>query len=146
MGRTKLLLLAMAVLALAPGCIIETNDGDVVTDGVFHATWSLSDANGPTTCQQQAADKVSFLFTARYDGMGYDELFACPALAGDTVPLPLDDYTYVASILDCPDATPGCPGGDILGESPPLRDTFATCSAIDYGICFVDLPTIEFAF
>ena len=102
MSRTQLVFLASLALAasLAAGCIITTDGDNVVNDGVFRTTWSLSTSAGATTCQTQGADKVSFLFTAHYDGMGFDELFDCFDFAGSTNPLPLDDYTYVATLLD----------------------------------------------
>jgi hypothetical protein len=116
------------------------------TEGVFHATWSLVTPQGPTSCAAQGADKVSFLFTDAGD-MAYDELFACEDLAGDTSPLGLDGgYVYIATLLDCPDEMPGCPGGDDLGHTDLLDTSFATCDTIENGLCIRDLPTIDFQF
>ena len=116
-----------------------------VTGAVYHATWSLSTAGGPTTCAAQNANKVSFLFTGT-DQMGHEDLFACEDLAGDSVPLALDSYTWVATLLDCTDAMPGCPNFNNLGQSDPLTEDFATCDAVVGTNCVVNLPTIDFTF
>src|SRR4051812_26307564 len=111
-------LLALS-LTQAAGCIINSSSDNTVSDGVFHATWSLSDQAGPVSCAEVNADKADFLFTEASNSMGFDELFSCQALAGDSDPLPLDRYTYVASLLQCPDNQPGCPNSQTLGQSNP---------------------------
>jgi hypothetical protein len=133
-----------AMVALGSGCIISSSD-DSVDSGVFHATWSVNGSVSPAACDAAAADKVSFLFTRDAPGhTGFDELFDCFDFSGNTNPLPIDGYTYVASLLQCPDATPGCPGGTTLRDTDPLGDDFYSCDDVSSGICFVDLPTIPF--
>ncbi len=132
-----------AMLALGSGCIITTSD-NTVDSGVFRATWSVNGSMLPTACTAVGADKTSFLFTQRSNSMGFDEVFDCFDFRGDSVPLPLDSYTYVATLLQCPNTNAGCPGGTNLDAVGPLDDNFDTCSSISSGICFADLPTIDF--
>ena len=149
MMKAKLAMMAILALGLTQtaGCFISSDDDDTVTvtDGVFHATWTVSDLAGPTTCEAKGADKASFLFTGS-DNMGHEELFACADLVGDTDPLALDSYTYVVAMLDCPDTTPGCPGSTTLGMTDPLTTSTDTCDSISGTSCIVDLPTIDFTF
>ena len=133
-----------ALLALSSGCIISSSD-DTVDSGVFHATWDVNGSVSPSACDVAGADKVSFLFTRdAAPRTGFDELFDCFDFAGNTNPLPIDGYTYVASLLQCPDTRPGCPGGVVLSATDPLGDDFFSCHDVSSGICFVDLPTIDF--
>ncbi len=117
------------------------------TQGVFHAEWTLTETGvGPTTCAAQGADKVSFLFTDS-TLMGFDELFDCADLAGDTNPLPRDSFTFNVTLLDCPDATPGCPGGASLGMAGPISASFGTCESFSVPpTCIKDLPIVDFTF
>jgi len=147
MKRAKLAMLAILVLGAtqAAGCIISSDDDDdTVDNAVFHATWSLSTGGAATDCATQGADKVSFIFTGS-NNMGTDEIFSCDALAGDTDPFPLDGYTVSVSVLDCPDETPGCPGGDVLGDAT-FETNSDTCDAIEGSSCIVDLPSVDFTF
>jgi hypothetical protein len=121
-------------------------DTPSVTAAVFHATWTVSDPGGVATCAEVGADKTSFLFTQASNSMGFDEVFACQDLAGDTVPLPLDDYTWVAALLDCLDADPGCSNSTTLLMSDPQNETTDTCDQIVGNDCFIDLPTVDFIF
>jgi hypothetical protein len=130
-----------AISALGTGCIISSDDGDS-DRGVFHATWDVNGDIVPAACDEVGADKVSFLFTAS-NGQGFDELFDCFDFAGQTDPLPIDDYTYVASLLQCPNTASGCPGGVVLSKTNALSDTFLDCP-IGSGTCIVDLPQIDF--
>lgn len=133
-----------ALLALGSGCIINTSD-NTVDSGVFHATWDVNGSVNPSACDAAGADKVSFLFTRdAAPHTGYDELFDCFDFAGNTNPLPIDGYTYVASLLQCPNTQPGCPNGVVLSATNALGDDFYTCHDVSSGICFVDLPTIAF--
>jgi hypothetical protein len=133
-----------ALLALSSGCIISSDD-DSYDSGVFHATWDVNGSVSPSACDQAGADKVSFLFTRdAAPHTGFDELFDCFDFAGDTNPLPVDGYTYVASLLQCPNTAPGCPGGTTLSATNPLGDDFFSCHDVSSGLCFVDLPTIDF--
>ena len=148
MRNEKCVLASMLVLLLsgASGCIFVNDDDGVVTDGVFRTAWDVTSGNSQINCADVGAEKDSFLFTAETFGDGFDELFDCDAFAGQTSPLPIDDYTYVASLLDCPNNLPGCPDGVTLAASDPLQDTLNTCNVISGGICFVDLPLIDFTF
>ena len=121
-------------------------DTPSVTAAVFHATWTVSDPGGPATCAEVGADKTSFLFTQDSNQMGFDELFDCQDLAGNTLPLPLDDYTWVATLLECPNADPGCPGGTTLLMSDAQNETTDTCDQIVGNDCIIDLPTVDFIF
>jgi hypothetical protein len=145
MKKSKLATLTglTALLALSSGCIISSGD-DTVDSGVFHATWDVNGGVSPSACDAAGADKVSFLFTRDATSTGFDELFDCFDFAGNTNPLPIDGYTYVASLLQCPDNRAGCPGGTTLSATNPLRDDFFSCHDVSSGICFVDLPTIDF--
>ncbi len=150
MKNSKLALIAIMALGLsqATGCIFTSDDDDdaVVTAGVFHAEWTLTETGvGTTTCAAQGADKVSFLFTDSLN-MGFDEIFDCGDLAGDTNPLELDSYTFNVTLLDCPDTTPGCPGGADLGMAGPINANFNTCDVIAGSTCIKDLPGVDFAF
>ena len=130
-----------AMSALGTGCIISSDDGSG-DRGVFHATWDVNESHNPSACDAVGADKVSFLFTAS-NRQGFDELFDCFDFAGDINPLPIDDYTYVASLLQCPNTAAGCPGGVVLSKTDPLSDTFLDCP-VGSGTCIVDLPLIDF--
>jgi hypothetical protein len=134
--------LLVSALALSSGCIISSDD-NTVDQGVFHATWDVNGSTSGSECAAVGADKVSFLFTDSA-GHGTDELFDCIDFAGDTNPLPLDNYTYVATLLDGPTTAAGCPGGANLAASSPLSDNFDTCTDISGGTCFADLPLIDF--
>ena len=124
------------------------DDPATVNDAIFHTTWTMSDGAGPTDCASVGADKISFLFTRGSDNMGFDELFACDDLAGDTSPLTLDTYKYVAAVLSCPDEQPGCPGSTTLAmsdeqnTSAPYPDN--TCDDLDGTTCIINLPTFDF--
>lgn len=132
----------VAVLALfamqAAGCIFVTDDED---EGYFHATWTLSQGGAATTCQAQGADGVSFLFTDSANN-GTDEIFDCVAMAGNTNPLPVDDYTLSVSLLDAQD--------QVLGQSIPLDAadgvSLLTCDSFDGDLCVKNLPNINFVF
>ena len=151
MKNWKLVLVALTMTAFSStGCIFVDDDDDQPppdpTAAVFHGTWSITDAAGPSDCETHGVDKTSFLFTGT-DNLGHDELFDCADFAGDTAPLAYDQYTYVVSLLDCPDATPGCPGGAMVGELSQPQDVTAsvsTCDAVSGLNCIVDLPTFNF--
>jgi len=135
----------VAVVALGSGCIISSSDDDTVDSGVFHATWTVNDSTRPAACAGIGAEKVSFLFTRKtppHDG--FDQLFDCADFSYDTDALPIDGYTYVPSLLDCPTGEKGCPGGVKLDELSPLDDDFFSCHDVSGGICFVDLPEVPF--
>ena len=140
MIKTKLATLAALALGatLAIGCTSSSED-----EVIFHATWTVSDPGGPATCADFGAEKTSFLFTQASNQMGFDELFDCEAGAGDTVPLPLDNYTWVASMLDCPDTSPGCPNSTTVVMSDPQTENTEDCIN---NPCLVDLPTVDFIF
>jgi hypothetical protein len=142
MRNAKLAVLACGMIVLGSGCII-TSDDDTVDNGVFHATWSVNGSTSPSACTAPI-EKVSFLFTQDSTSQGFDEVFDCFDFSGNTGPLPLDGYTYVATLLDCPTTETGCPGGDPINATQPLEDNFDTCSDISGGHCFVDLPLIAF--
>ena len=142
-GKLPLVLLLALAAPLAGGCIITSDDDDVI-DGAFDVSWTVSDGNQPVSCQQAGADKVSYLFTRQYNGTGFEDLFDCADFVGTTVRYPIDDYTYVASLLDCPNNQPGCPGSTTLSQTDPLVDTLYTCNSIEDQTCYVTLPTIEF--
>jgi hypothetical protein len=141
MNRAKLLILAILAVgaSMAAGCT-------VVDQGVFHATWTVNGPGGPVTCESRGADKADFLFTQKTNSMGFDELFDCADLAGDTDPLPLDDYTYVATLLSCPNTQPGCPNSTTLLMSDPQDATTDICDSTSGSNCNVDLPTFNFNF
>ena len=145
MKNVRLVLVAMLAMAAlsSTGCIFVSDDDP--TAAVFHGTWSITDAAGPSDCVTHDIDKTSFLFTGS-DNEGHDELFTCADEAGDTAPLALDSYTYVVTLLQCPDATPGCPGGTSVKMSDPQEVTasVSTCDREDGDNCVVDLPTFNF--
>ena len=149
MTRARLSMLAFAALALSLAVGCGGDDDDVVVeDAIFHATWTISDAAGPTDCASVGAEKVSFLFTRGSDNMGFEELFDCDDLAGNSDPLSLDTYKYVAAVLDCPDTQPGCPGSSTLAmsdeqntEAPHADDT---CDGVDGTSCIINLPAFDF--
>ena len=142
-GKLSLLVLLAFAAPLAGGCIFVSDDDDEVFDGAFDVSWTVSDGQ-PISCGQAGADKVSYLFTRHFNGMGFEDLFDCDDFVGTTVRYPIDDYTYVASLLDCPNSTPGCPGSTTLSQTDPLEDTLYTCNSIEDGTCYVTLPTIDF--
>ena len=140
MTRARLSMLAFAALALS----LAACDGDSsYTDVAFHPTWTLNGTTDPNACADLGADKAEFLFTQASNSMGFDELFDCGDFAGETAPLPIDDYTYVGAMLSCPDSTPGCPGSTTLAMSQQLSAT-DDCDDISDFICHVDLPTFDF--
>jgi hypothetical protein len=140
MKKTRFAMVAaLALFAMqAAGCIFVTDDED---EGYFHATWQLTlTGGGSTTCAQQGADGVSFLFTDSANN-GTDEIFSCAALAGNTNPLPVDQYTLSVSLLDAND--------QVLGQSIPIDgdDTsLLTCDSFDGDLCVKNLPLINFQF
>jgi hypothetical protein len=140
MKTMKLSFAALALVALtqATGCIFVSDDE--VDQGVFRTTWTLTQNGSTVSCGDVGADGVSFLSTAASTNMGYDDVFNCTALAGNTSPLPLDDYQISVSVLDAQD--------NVLGQTPnPLQASFlGPCDLESDGTCFVDLPNIEFAF
>jgi hypothetical protein len=138
---TTVLLAALA--APLAGCIIHTDGDDDVYDGAFDVSWTVNDTQ-PISCGEAGADKVSYLFTADYDGMGFEDLFTCSDFVGTTVRYPIDGYRYVVSLLDCPNNQSGCPGSNTLAQSDPLRDDFYSCNSVEDGTCYVRLPTIDF--
>jgi hypothetical protein len=151
-------LLVSLSAAAAQGCIFVSDDDDddgnvptpdasipppdatpVPTQGVFQTTWTLTQGGAAVACGDVGAASVSFLSTAATTNMGYDDVFTCTDMAGNTAPLPLDDYQISVSILDAME--------QVLGQTPnPLQATFDTCDSIDGVTCLVALPNIEFAF
>src|SRR6266508_2922701 len=132
MKNVRLVFVAMLAMAAfsSTGCIFTSDDDP--SSAVFHATWTITDAAGPSTCEAHGIDKTSFLFTGT-DAMGHDEVFDCPDEAGDTAPLALDTYTYVVTLLSCPDTSPGCPGGTTIKMSDPTDVTASvdTCDRVN---------------
>jgi hypothetical protein len=113
----------------------------VPTQGVFHTTWTLTQGGAAVTCASKGAASVSFLSTRASDNMGFDDIFTCSDMAGDTAPLTIDSYLVSVSLLD--GATPP----NVLGQTPtPLSADFNTCETITGTTCFNTLPNIEFTF
>ncbi len=131
----------LALLSLA-----ATSCGTSVDHGVFHVSWTVTDASGASTCAAHGANKISFLFTGGTDHAGHDEIFDCSATSGDTAPLPLDDYTYVVALLSCPNSQPGCPGGSTIKMSDPQTTNSDICDRTSGSNCIVDLPVFNFNF
>jgi hypothetical protein len=126
----------MAMFALQ-GCIFVSDSGP--SKGVFQTTWTLTQGGAATTCATVGAASVSFLSTRASDSMGFDDVFTCSDMAGDTAPLTIDSYSISVSVLDAND--------QVLGQTPtPLSDNFDTCNSTANDTCFVTLPNIEFAF
>jgi hypothetical protein len=145
MKTMKLSFAALALCAFsATGCIFVSDDDPIEpTQGVFHATWTLTQGGAAVTCTDVAAASTSFLSTRASDSMGFDDIFDCADLAGDTVPLTIDDYAISVSILDANDA--------VLGQIPnPLEHSFVTdlCDTVsaDGDVCTINLPNVEFQF
>ena len=122
-------------------------EAPTVTQGVFVTSWTLTTNSGPTTCAAQGADKVSFVFTRGSDNMGFDEIFNCADMGGDTLPFTIDTYVYDVTLLDCDGAMPDCSDGANLGSTPdPIDANFNTCDQIVGNTCKVNLDNINFVF
>ena len=130
--------LALVVLSQAAGCIFVSDDSP--SQGVFHSTWTLTQGGSAVTCGDVGAVSVSVLSTGT-DNMGHDDLFDCVDMAGDTLPLAIDDYTIAVDVLDAAMAS--------LATAPAVLDaSFVNdpCDADDGTTCTIDLPNVEFAF
>lgn len=137
---------ATALLAMQVGGCGGDDGGDGfiedrVTAGSFVASWDLTTESGfPLSCAEVGGRSVSFLFTDS-SGQVYEDLFDCEAFAGETDPLPLDDFSLSVALLDDFDA--------VLGEAtlgPADGVTFATCDFVQRDLCMKELPLIEFVF
>jgi hypothetical protein len=111
-------------------------DAPSVSAGVFATAWTVQGTTTPAACDDVGADRVSFLFTQASNNMGFDEIFTCGDFGGDTAPLPLDDYTYVAALLAPDDST-------ILMSEAQSTNT-DTCDSIEGSNCVVILPIFDF--
>jgi hypothetical protein len=136
---------ALALLAShATGCVFDIDDDDdddVVEAGYFRATWTLTADGFPVSCFDVGGDTVSYIFTDSY-GQGDEDLFDCEAMAGNTDPLPIDDFTLSVSLLSSAQA--------VLGRSEPLGPedgvTLYECDFVTRDYCVRNLPNIEFVF
>ncbi len=120
-------------------------DTPAVDNAVFNTAWMLTNGAGATTCANVGANKTSYLFTGT-DNMGHEDLFTCSDMGGDTAPVPLDNYTYVVTLLNCHDAQPGCPNFDNIKMSDPQTVNTNSCDTITGSTCHIDLPIFNFNF
>jgi hypothetical protein len=136
MINSRLSLFAALLLGLSLGAGCDGDDEVIVDNAVFHATWTVQNTVDGSGCTEVGADRVSFLFTQASNNMGFDEIFTCADSGGDTAPLPLDDYTYVAALLAPDDSTILMSQAQNVGTD--------TCDEISGANCIVDLPTFDF--
>jgi hypothetical protein len=133
-GTTLVLLCACALMAL-PGCGDDDDGGPEVETATFRATWMITQPSGQaTTCDAAGIASISFLFTDS-SAMGYDDVFTCALMTSLTDPLPLDDFTFVATALDATDMP-------IAGIATVSNDA-SLMSCADTPDCIVPLPAVN---